>query len=107
MQKLTKSYLIANVAERWKHQHSRDGTWTWVNSESIYNKLNALMPNATTEQIEEIIGNESWTRTRCDECERESELVIQVGEELDCCSLTAQLCTDCLELALKLARENT
>lgn len=58
---------------------------------------------ATAEQVAEIIGNGSWVYKRaCDEYGQSSWEVVQLGEEPDYESCTAEICADCLRSALKL-----
>lgn len=62
---------------------------------------------ATVEEVNKIIGNNSWTRLTCNECGAHVTAVIEVGEPSDYESRTAHLCRPCLERALEfLARED-
>ena len=69
-------------------------------------ELRALDPEtATDEELSEVIGHpaRSWTTLKCDECGQEVDAVVQVGEEQDYDSATANVCTPCLQEALKVA----
>ncbi len=77
------------VAERWKNQYynSSIGEWRniWKDSSSrIYQELVNLGDNPDPEDVEELIGNDSWTKTCCDECRVEHiPVAILSGDEED------------------------
>lgn len=99
MQTISKKTLIKNVARSWKSQYGND-------KNNIYKALVESKP--TTElQVEQIIGNKSWTSLRCDECQKESEIVIEIGETPDFESRTANVCIECIEKALSILKERT
>lgn len=58
--------------------------------------------NPKYSEIDSIIGNDSWTILRCNECERTSDWVIQLGQEPDYESSTARICAECFDKAKKL-----
>ena len=60
---------------------------------------------ATAEQVDEIIGNSTWTKESCDQCGDEIGPWVQLGEELDYDSQTAVICVHCLMIAVDLCRE--
>jgi hypothetical protein len=99
-----KRALIANVAANWKAQYYTKNGWSvgGLEKEGIYNRLRTLPPNATEEQVTAIIGNQSWTRNACDQCKRDTEVVVEVGQAPDYDSATARLCVQCLQSALEL-----
>lgn len=47
--------------------------------------------------------NNAWFLGYCDECEKASNVLIQVGQEPDYDSSTAEICFDCLKKAAELA----
>ena len=54
--------------------------------------------------VDEIIGNESWARLRCDECDdHDVSAVIEVGGEPDYESATVRLCFPCVAKCATLA----
>ena len=58
---------------------------------------------ATSAQIAEIIGNNSWcSPTTCGECGKKHDAVVEIGEESDYESHTAYLCLSCLKTAVQL-----
>jgi hypothetical protein len=106
------------IAKKWKQRcyAPSTGEWDWVwplsiekgkakvSAEVIYDRLVALKGNGTPEEIEKIVGNTSWTDISCDECGRNVEVAVTVGEEEDYDTRTARVCLDCLNKAVRLAR---
>lgn len=102
MRLVTERDLIRGVAEAWKHQYPPH--LTNEEKRTIGYRLSVLDGDtATADDIEAIIGNRSWTRLKCDECGVEAKAVIEVGQELDYESRTAELCADCARKAAALA----
>src|SRR5690348_10271210 len=62
-------------------------------------ELAALDPDTVDRAVvDEIIGNDSWTGLKCNECgDPDNDAVVQVGEEPDYESATAYLCLTCVE----------
>jgi hypothetical protein len=56
----------AKIADRWKAQYKRGRVWTYCGdkrgSRRIHTELVALGANPSPADIDEIIGNDSWTR---------------------------------------------
>jgi len=110
-------YMITrfNKAKRaealWYNQYSNSTMWGSITPVSnktkreIHEGLVALGPFPTPEQVNEIIGNTSWTDCRCDECGKSVDKVIQVGQDPDYESSTAEICVQCLKKAIKLSKE--
>jgi len=111
MKTITQRQLIQNVANKWRDQYEpfksdspifseRAGIKTYKTKKQIADELDALdKETATAQDVAAIIGNESWTRLKCDECGNEPEIVVQVGQEPDYESHTASLCVPCLKAA--------
>lgn len=95
MKVTTKQYLIANIADSWKKQY-----YNRIN-DTIYKRLLSEKPT-TTKQVEDIIGNSSWTTNRCHECGQDSNAIVEIGQEPDYDSSTAQICESCLRKAIRL-----
>jgi len=105
MKVITKRVKIREVSVRWIEQYGRT-----LNEKHklIGEKLNALdVETATPEEVTGIIGNDSWTWIRCDDCREDAEKVVQLGDEPDYDSATANICLPCLQKALKALTENT
>jgi Zn finger protein HypA/HybF involved in hydrogenase expression len=113
----TQRQLIQNVAQHWRRQYEpfKDDAplFSWrtgqtsppLSKQQIAVKLDALDGDtASAEDVSAIIGNESWTRFKCDECKADVTLTVQVGDEPDYESHTAELCLKCTEKAAALIR---
>lgn len=112
MKLTTQRDTIRAVASRWRQQYEpftddrpmfswRTGvTSPPLNKKQIAEKLDDLDgETATPEDVAAIIGNESWTRLTCDECGKDTDAVLTVGQEPDYESHTASLCRSCVERA--------
>jgi hypothetical protein len=96
---ITKSEKIKNIVEAWSLQYGMvppdDDKY------QILQKLKGKKPT-TEKEIAEIIGNVSWTRNSCDQCKKDCDLLVELGQELDYESATARICKKCLSDALSL-----
>jgi hypothetical protein len=93
---ITKTDIIKNVPVKYRKAYPTnyeffDGTF----SDDVYNQLINNMVS-TEDEITKIIGNDSWTRNACDECNQDVFTAIQLGEETDWESNTFKICPDCL-----------
>jgi len=101
MNLITTRSRIKSVVDEWsrtygKGQYGEDKL-------IILEKLKLLDLNTTTaENIGCIIGNNSWTEIKCDECGKSVSCVIVLGEEPDYESATASICKKCLKKANKI-----
>lgn len=104
---LTRVERARTAAKLWGHQY---GMFTSTQKQhgllhdkrsprAIYDALIALGRNPTPEQVNEVIGNDSWTTVKCDEptCsvareEDKLESVVVLGSDHNSISL----CADCL-----------
>lgn len=112
MKLITRKLKAQNAAQDWHNQYAKDN-WRWYGSKSFvtgkskketYESLAALGDNPSPEDVNEIIGNNSWTSLVCHECGKDVESVIQLGQELDYDSFTADICTGCLMKAIILTK---
>lgn len=95
-QSTAKSTDLRKVNERWWNQYF-PFTGISADKEEVYIKLSVLdRESASPKDISGVIGNDSWTRMSCDECKREVDWLIQVGEKRDYESRTACLCKQCV-----------
>ena len=103
MKLITIKSQVLGVRDRWKRQYPN----AKGEKLEILKKLKKLDLNiATPEDLEKIIGNSSWAESsRCSECDKYYNEIIELGEEPDCESATAWICKDCLQKALKLFKE--
>ena len=101
MIKRTRQELIENVAERWERQYPSDRGFLGKDKEDIYIKLSNLNPLEKS-AIDEIIGNDSWTRNGCEVCRKDVEevVVLEAYEE------TVRVCGECLKSAIGMLEVN-
>jgi len=116
MKRITKREVILRTPEKWKLQYPNLDTEPhpsfslrqgWTKEEKsrrqIYDELVELdRETATDKDIEDIIGNASWTRMKCDECGKAVDTLIRIGEPPEYDSRTAYVCPDCLMKAIAL-----
>lgn len=97
-----------SAKDKWRHQYYdyyRNGEWLDSEKSRIYDELLALN-DPTKEQVDKIVGNESWTSCECYECEEDIGMRVQVGSKPDYDSSTIWICPNCLQKALDLCRIN-
>jgi len=97
---ITKKAKMESVAQTFRAQyHSNMQLANGKYTDDMYKDLVAL--NSKTESaIDEIMGNHSWTTNNCNECSKDSDVVIQIGKPEDYESSTAWICRDCLSKAI-------
>ena len=95
-----KADLIKNIVQEWVAKYS-DSEF------EIRKKLQALdLP--TENHTNEIIGNNDWTSTVCNECGQEKLISVYFGENMynsEDGQYFIEICTDCLNAALELTKE--
>lgn len=83
-----------NVKARWWSIHKfrlNEQTPDGRTYNDIYERLKGLPDNPSREEIEEIIGNDTWTRIYCDTCKNERTALTEIGDE--------NVCSTCLRHA--------
>lgn len=81
MKLITRQDLANDSASRWAAQYQhRDGTWKspFFDPSKIHTSLVALGQNPTPDQVDAVIGNESWTRLTCCHCKQPAPCVARV-----------------------------
>ncbi len=97
MKVLTLSQVIADAPKRWAAQY--DGT-TYADKQEKTERLAALLPGFTAEQVNAIIGNSSWTELKCDLCGENVEAVIGCSPYWDDFGeRSISMCASCADLA--------
>lgn len=86
------------AADSWYNTYyDRRNGWRYGdNKRVIFEELVALGQEPDPDDVDRIIGNNSWTSTRCDECGESPEFVVMVGEEPDYESNTVFICSPCI-----------
>jgi hypothetical protein len=95
-----KASVVAAVPSRWGRQYSFS---PWPEHKATTLQLAALPAGFTAAQVDEIIGNDAWTKHVCDECGKDREVLIRIGEEEDYEARWLLLCVECLQAAIDLA----
>ena len=102
MKILTVQELANTAKDRWKRQYFHSGVWKHgVDKNTVYKNLVDLGENPTPEQINEVIGNNSWTRLECSVCNKEVDTVVI----LSCYDSDFYICKKCLNKCSRLVRD--
>lgn len=97
MRVIYRAEVIASAPDRWAHQYKGYGRETDKGVKTT--RLAALKGTRfTADQVDKIIGNETWTALECDECEQNSEAVVCITLFDD----DVRLCALCLAHAVTL-----
>jgi hypothetical protein len=104
MQVITRQTQANGVVERWAHQYPVSANYG-NDKQKILRELKELGDVPSPDAVNTVIGNESWTKTECNQCGAVNALVVRVGQEPNHDSYTASLCKACLEKALALVNE--
>lgn len=70
---LTRQDLASGAAERWKYQYFQQGKWISLSlsdPRDTYASLLKLGPHPDPDDVDLMIGNESWTYLECSHCEQ-------------------------------------
>lgn len=105
---IKKADIVANVPKRWAEQYKdwKDRGDKWDKGE-ITRSLLALPAGFSAQEVNDIIGNTSWTEVHCDECGNESEILVRLGQGQDYEARWVDLCERCLREGLyELEQEN-
>lgn len=98
---------IRSIAEKWRKGYCNPPREDhFINQKhvmQIYKELAAInVETATAADVSKIIGNSSWTGNVCNECGFSANVLMQLGEEPDYESHTANICYGCLCEAVNL-----
>ena len=99
MKILTVQELANTAKDSWRRQYLYDGSWKYgSDKKTVYENLVSLGENPTPSQINEVIGNNSWTRLECSVCNKEVDTVV-VFSSYDS---SFYLCKKCLNKSTRL-----
>jgi hypothetical protein len=90
--------VIKDVPKRWANQYDSNSYYGQAKSETT-KKLLSLISPFTAVEVNEIIGNDSWTKLLCTECNENCESVVRIGDEPEYDARWVDLCDECLEKA--------
>ncbi len=85
--------LAPTVAQRWRKQYGPTPVEKFAVTQR---RLDELGADATYEDVEQIIGNQSWTRVYCDLCTHYATEWVRLGDRPDYDSPTIHACLPCL-----------
>ncbi len=107
MQVITKSALIATVADRYREAYLRRSGWLQppdaTDPAATHAKLSTLPKSATEADVTAIVGDSRFTANICDECHQDRPVTILMAEEIHHPTDSVTICPACLELARTLA----
>ena len=95
----TKQHLANIVDDRWKKQYYRDDSWDRYSEDKFkkYEQLVNLGNNKNPEDVDKIIGNSSWTRLICHNCNKYVDTVFVFGIGYN----SLHICEDCVNIAVE------
>lgn len=96
---LTKQHLVNTVDDRWKKQYYKNYSWDRYGEDKFkkYEELVNLGSNKNPEDVDKIIGNSSWTRLICNNCNKDVDAVFIFGANED----SLYVCDDCVSIAVE------
>ena len=99
---MTEQDRIADVADRWRRLYSPNGYWSdriTRKGKTLYEIHAEILACKTLDEVDEAIGNKSWTHDSCSSCStqtRDKMAVFDVNDgEYD-----YSICAACLRAAL-------
>lgn len=106
MKKITRETLAASAAARWREQYRYRAQDRHQQTGRALKKLGQC---PTPDDVDEVIGNDSWTQVpTCSECRKDpTDFVVEVGEKEDYESRTAFLCGACIGELAKFSLKDT
>jgi len=104
MKLLDERTQIKQVAARWRAQYSRGIFASDDDKQQIQRQLDALdTDNATTDDVEVIIGNGSWVEPEeCGECRDVTWNIVELGDDAENADKRLPVCFLCLCRAVTL-----
>lgn len=92
--------VIDSAVERFERQY---GDVRYLMHSAKVGPLKALKKDETyADEIDRIIGNDSWTKIECDECGERVETVANLGTDHEWGGPAASVCEECLSKALNM-----
>jgi hypothetical protein len=93
MEFVFRTQKIAEAPQRWAEQYK---DWRSADKTAITAKLLSLPIGFTAKDVNDIIGNTSWTALRCDECGTDSEVLVGLGRDNEHNCASAYVCRRCI-----------
>lgn len=96
MELILKADIVADAPDAWARQYE-DGD---KQKRFITGRLAALkFHDFTAKDVDDIIGNTSWTRCECDVCGEDRPALVRVGDAPDCDARWVDICHECISKA--------
>lgn len=101
MELITTRDNIKRVTTRWYHNYKSQikgevPSLGGLDKKEVYEKLKKLnLETCSASDVDKIIGNTSWTRIKCDGCEKETQLAVIFEHWED----TTTVCNNCIAKA--------
>ena len=100
MEKITRQGRANASAERYEEQYSgailQGGGYKQFDPAKVLQALRSLGPTPDPEDVDRVIGNDSWTFLSCNECGEKAQVVLRLGDPPDYESSTVELCFPCI-----------
>jgi hypothetical protein len=77
---INSSTLLPTVADRWREAFCPPAGWGLGRNSRIWEQLNAAGTRLTVPDVEELVGNETWTKSWCSCCNTFKEEVVEMFE---------------------------
>jgi hypothetical protein len=107
MKLITRKMLAKEAAEKWKDAYYSEEIGWEYRFFKVYERLVALGEDPDPDDVDNAIGNNSWTKTACSECDEvEGVLRLRIGGEPDYDSNMVYLCAECLEKAYNIGKKS-
>lgn len=103
MKLINRQELAKTAACRWNKLYNKFDYFD-PEKHDIFFRLKSLGSNPDPDKVDEIIGNYTWTRRTCDECQK-NDAEKWVEFDPDPGTPEMHLCEDCLKQALVLIEE--
>lgn len=93
--------IIKAIPSTFRQQHGRSleqPSWRQgMTRGDILKQLDALdLENCSPSDVDDIIGNQSWTANDCDVCGRNADVIARIGDEPDYDARWQDICLPCL-----------
>lgn len=89
--------IIEGVYDAWDKQYRAYGC---EKKTAIGERLKDLdLKTCSAKDVDDVIGNRSWTTNACDLCGEENEGLLRIGDEADYEARFVDICGTCLDVA--------
>lgn len=97
--------VIDSAVERYERQYG-DGRYP-VHSAKIAPLKGLKRDEGYADEIDRIIGNDSWTKLTCGECDQRVDVIANIGTDHEWGGPAVGVCEECLSNALNMLIKST